>query len=95
MYVNGKFTFKMKHWLAWSLQEEIKCQPPTFERLASYVRRRIAAREDVPYLSIEDQQDLVCLPYLLLTLCLFTLLMTVIQISCVYRGQINILDIFL
>ena len=45
--------------LALSSQEEIKSQPPSFERLASYVRRRIAAREDVPYLSIEDQQNLV------------------------------------
>ncbi|XP_076443438.1 coiled-coil domain-containing protein 87-like isoform X3 [Babylonia areolata] len=40
------------------INEEIKVQPTSFDKLASYVRRRIAAKEDVPYLSVEDQQNL-------------------------------------
>lgn len=43
------------------INEEIKSQPTTFDKLASFVRRRIAAREDVPYLSTEDQQHLAAI----------------------------------
>ncbi|XP_070208925.1 coiled-coil domain-containing protein 87-like isoform X4 [Littorina saxatilis] len=40
------------------VNEEIKSQPLSFERLAKYVRRRIAPRDDMPYLSLDDQRDL-------------------------------------
>lgn len=46
-----------------NVQEEIKTQPTSFAKMARYVRRRIVAKEGVPYLSVEDQQNLVCLKF--------------------------------
>ncbi|KAL8616651.1 hypothetical protein ACOMHN_031633 [Nucella lapillus] len=43
------------------INEEIKAQPTSYDRLAGYVRRRIAAQDDVPYLSVEDQQNLAAI----------------------------------
>ncbi|KAL3867400.1 hypothetical protein ACJMK2_044605 [Sinanodonta woodiana] len=40
------------------VDEEIKVQPTSFDRLAGFIRRRVAAKPEVPYLSIEDQQNL-------------------------------------
>ncbi|XP_021368618.1 coiled-coil domain-containing protein 87-like isoform X2 [Mizuhopecten yessoensis] len=40
------------------IDEEVKTQPRDFDRLANYVRRRIAAKPDVPYLSMDDQRNL-------------------------------------
>ncbi|ESP00590.1 hypothetical protein LOTGIDRAFT_157869 [Lottia gigantea] len=40
------------------INEEIKVQPYSFEKLAKYLRRRIAVKSDVSYLSVEDQKDL-------------------------------------
>lgn len=40
------------------IDEEIKQQPKSLDLLAKYVRRRIAAKADVPYLSTEDQRNL-------------------------------------
>lgn len=40
------------------IDEEIKTQPLSFEKLAKYIRRRISPRSDVPHLSTDDQQML-------------------------------------
>ncbi|XP_052099414.1 coiled-coil domain-containing protein 87-like isoform X1 [Mytilus californianus] len=40
------------------IDEEIKHQPRSVDLLAKYVRRRIAAKPDVPYLSVDDQRNL-------------------------------------
>ncbi|CAG2201817.1 unnamed protein product [Mytilus edulis] len=40
------------------IDEEIKHQPRSVDLLAKYVRRRIAAKQDVPYLSVDDQRNL-------------------------------------
>nr|XP_011442355.2 coiled-coil domain-containing protein 87 isoform X8 [Crassostrea gigas] len=40
------------------INEEIRQQPSSLEQLAKFVRRRIKARPDDPYLSIDDQQNL-------------------------------------
>ncbi|XP_046358594.2 coiled-coil domain-containing protein 87-like [Haliotis rufescens] len=40
------------------IDKEIKSQPSSLDQLTKFVRRRIAARPDVPFLSIEDQQNL-------------------------------------
>ena len=40
------------------IDEEIKKQPRSLDLLAKYVRRRIAAKPDVPYLSTDDQRTL-------------------------------------
>ncbi|XP_061173922.1 coiled-coil domain-containing protein 87-like isoform X3 [Saccostrea echinata] len=40
------------------INEEIRQQPTSLEQLAKFVRRRIKARPDDPYLSIDDQQNL-------------------------------------
>ncbi|XP_067664459.1 coiled-coil domain-containing protein 87-like [Haliotis asinina] len=40
------------------IDQEIKSQPSSLDQLTKFVRRRIAARPDVPFLSIEDQQNL-------------------------------------
>ncbi|KAK3097621.1 hypothetical protein FSP39_011468 [Pinctada imbricata] len=40
------------------INEEIRQQPTSFEHMSKYVRRRIKAKPDVPYLSTEDQQNL-------------------------------------
>lgn len=38
------------------IDEEIKSQPTSFDKLAMYIRRRLSPRPDVPHLSFEDQQ---------------------------------------
>lgn len=38
------------------INEEIKSQPMSFDKLAGYIRRRLTPRPDVPHLSYEDQQ---------------------------------------
>ncbi|KAL4227253.1 Coiled-coil domain-containing protein 87 [Mactra antiquata] len=38
------------------IDEEIKCQPTSFDTLAGYIRRRLSPRSDVPHLSYQDQQ---------------------------------------
>ncbi|PVD19306.1 hypothetical protein C0Q70_19793 [Pomacea canaliculata] len=43
------------------INEEIKTQPTSFGKMARYVRRRIVAKEGVPYLSVEDQQNLAAI----------------------------------
>ncbi|XP_062617089.1 coiled-coil domain-containing protein 87-like isoform X2 [Saccostrea cucullata] len=40
------------------INEEIRQQPTSLEQLAKFVRRRIKARPDDPYLSTDDQQNL-------------------------------------
>ncbi|XP_052280455.1 coiled-coil domain-containing protein 87-like isoform X2 [Dreissena polymorpha] len=40
------------------IDEEIKSQPMTFEKLAGYIRRRLSPRPDVPHLTADDQQHL-------------------------------------
>ena len=42
-------------------KEEIKSQPMCFDKLAKYMRRRIAAKSELTHLSVEDQQMLVSL----------------------------------
>ncbi|XP_012942801.1 coiled-coil domain-containing protein 87 isoform X2 [Aplysia californica] len=43
------------------INEEIRTQPSTFERMARFVRRRIMAHTDVPYLSVDDQKNLAAI----------------------------------
>ncbi|WAQ98366.1 CCD87-like protein [Mya arenaria] len=40
------------------IDEEIKSQPMSFDKLAGYIRRRLSPRPDVPHLTFEDQQHL-------------------------------------
>ncbi|XP_064609206.1 coiled-coil domain-containing protein 87-like [Liolophura sinensis] len=40
------------------INDEIRTPPTSFNQLVKYVRRRIAAKRDMAYLSVEDQQNL-------------------------------------
>lgn len=43
------------------IDEEIKTQPQSIEKMARHVRRRIMAKPDVPHLSTEDQRNLAAI----------------------------------
>ncbi|KAJ8304537.1 hypothetical protein KUTeg_018120 [Tegillarca granosa] len=43
------------------IDREIKCQPTSLDQLSKFVRRRISAKPDVPYLNTEDQHNLAAI----------------------------------
>ncbi|GFO24604.1 coiled-coil domain-containing protein 87 [Plakobranchus ocellatus] len=43
------------------IDEEIKTQPQSIEKMARHVRRRIMAKPNVPHLSVEDQRNLAAI----------------------------------
>ncbi|RUS82792.1 hypothetical protein EGW08_009456 [Elysia chlorotica] len=43
------------------IDEEIKTQPQSIEKMVRHVRRRIMAKSDVPHLSMEDQRNLAAI----------------------------------